>query len=149
MRLGLTGEWMDILYSVPAVQIFGAGSVSATRPRPPTSSRALPAVRLPVWGGRGDRGPGPYTWNASSLLEALPLYCVFEKLCTDPQVKWKGPLIHKHNTHLLRLKSLHSDLILCCLQSPETETKLKSKLNSFKVKSCKFLIVRFKQQSVC
>lgn len=90
VRLGMTGEWRDILYSVPAVQIFGAGSVSAMRPRPPTSSRGLPAAQLPVWGGRGDRGPGPYTWNASCRIEALPLYCVFERLCTDPQVKWMG-----------------------------------------------------------
>lgn len=116
LGLGLTRECIDILYSVPAVQTFGAGSVPVMRPRPPISSRALPTVRLPVWGGRGDRGPGLYTWNASCLVEALPLFCVFEKLCTDPQVKWKGLWYRtqrswemeptKFKIYLLRFKSL-------------------------------------------
>lgn len=119
LGLGLTCECIDILYSVPAVQTFGAGSVPMMRPRPPISSRALPAVWLPVWGGRGDCGPELYTWNASCPVEALPLFCVFEKLCTDPQVKWKGLWYRTQRSwemehtqfkiYLLRFKSLQWD----------------------------------------
>lgn len=113
-------ERIDTLYNVPAAQTFGAGSVPAMRLRPPTSSRALPAVWLPVWGGRWDRRPGLYTWNASCPVEAPPLFCVFEKLCTDPQVKWKGPWYsterswETEHTNLLRLQSLQRYLICCC-----------------------------------
>lgn len=89
---------LDILYSVPAVQISGAGSVPAMGP-PPPPQRALPAVQLPVWGGCGDRGPGLYTWNASCPVEAPPLFCVLEKLCTDPQVKVEEPLASGETEH--------------------------------------------------
>lgn len=62
-----------------------------------------------------DRGPGLYTWNASCPGEALPLFCVFEKLCTNPLGEMEGPLVqhtallgdgaHKHKTYLLSLYS--------------------------------------------
>lgn len=85
VRLGKTREWLDILYSVPAVQISGA--VAA----PPPSSRAPPLG--------GALCVAADTWNASRLVEALPLYCVFEKRCTDPQVERNGPLVQlTHNS---------------------------------------------------
>lgn len=145
---------MDILYSVPAVQIFGAGSVPAMRPPPLPPPEPSPAAWLPVWRRpRGDRRPGPDTWNASCPVEALPLYCVFEKLCTDPQVEWKGPLVRESehaNTKLtcsdLNLYSEIKHRVVSSLR--RRENKLKSKFDSFEVKSCKFLVVGFEQQSL-
>ncbi|KAF3855236.1 hypothetical protein F7725_023291 [Dissostichus mawsoni] len=58
---------------------------------PPTSSRVPPLC--------GALCVAADTWNASRPVEALPLYCVFEKLCTDPQVERNGPLLQlTHNS---------------------------------------------------
>lgn len=124
-KLGLdtSRERADIQYNVAVAQTCGAGSV-------PAGMRCLPPPPSPLFGSlcgatMETARPGLYTWNTSCLVEAPPLFCVFQKLCTDPQVKWKG-LRHSTErpwdgrraqtpeTYLLRLKILQWDLMCCC-----------------------------------
>lgn len=117
-------EQIDILYNVPAVQTFGAGSVPAMRLRPPTSSWDPPRCLAPCVG----RPWRPQAWalHVECIMpgrSAAFVLCVWKALYWSPG-EMEGPLIqhrallrdgaHKHKTYLLRLQSLQRYLICCC-----------------------------------